>query len=200
MKSTGQLSQAGCGPIVSEQLAGILNDACQGVHLVNINQEEKMTITVVISTWQVPFDQTVQEIVQFGGDTATQDALAFINTQSAKWWAEHEGNRYIAENGGHGGYEPIAELGYNMARYELWGGESGFHAMLGQDSYERLHEEHYAREFDDKGKVRPGYLINAYVAGHKPGKMTEAEAEQYRQQQAEGMAAIESKFGDHTKQ
>lgn len=162
-------------------------------------------ITVVISTWQVPFDQIVRDVVQFGGDTAAKDALDFINAKSAAWWAEHEGDRSVAERAEYGtpeswggtGYEPIAELGYDQARYELWGGEAGFHAMIDHASYARLCEEHYAREFDAKGLTRPGYLINAYVAGHKPDGMTEAEAEQYERQQAEGLAAIEAYQNPH---
>ncbi len=165
-------------------------------------------ITVVISTWQVPFDQVVQSVTTYGGDRAATSALQFINDQSRLWWAQHEGDRSIAErkkddvalNGtreswGGDGYEPIEELGYNMARYELWGGESGFHAMIDEASYARLHEEHYKREFDDKGVTRPGYLINAYVAGAKPGEpMTEAEAKKYAREQAEGIAKVQAAY------
>jgi hypothetical protein len=162
-----------------------------------------MPITVVITTWQVPFDQVVQETIVFWGDDAAKKATDHINAESLKWRVEHESDRSVLEGqtAGYGtseswgaGYEPIDELGYNTARYELWGGESGFHAMIDQASYARLHEEHYAREYDAKGIMRPGYLINAYVAGHKPGEMTEAEAEKYAREQAAGIAEIEAAF------
>ncbi len=160
-------------------------------------------ITVVISTWRVPFDQTVQSVTTFGGENAAKQSLDFINEQSAKWWADNDGDRSVAEghkyidNHGEGGsYAPITELGYEMARYDLWGGESGFHAMIDEASYARLHEAHYKREFDDKGVTRPGYLINAYVAGHKPGEpMTEAEAEKYAKAQTEGIAKVRAVYG-----
>ena len=148
-------------------------------------------ITVVISTWQVPFDQVVQGIHHFVDPKA---ALDFINEQSANWWAEQEGNRSVAEGHTDSGYEPVAELGYNHARYELWGGEAGFHAMIDNESYARLHEERYKREYDDKGLTRPGYLINAYVADKKPGGVTEAEGEKYAREQAKGIAEIEATY------
>lgn len=161
-------------------------------------------ITVVISTWQAPFDQVVQGVHQFGGDNAAQRALDFINEQSAAWWAANDGDRSVTagyldtnDHGEGGTYAPITELGYNHARYELWGGEAGFHALLDQASYARLCEEHYVREFDNKGVSRPGYLINAYLAGHKSDGITEAEAEKYAREQAEGLAAIEAFTNKH---
>lgn len=156
-----------------------------------------MVITVVISTWQVPFDQVVKCVHTFAGTNAAKQALDLINEESAKWWAENDGDRSVAEGhtdpnraGETEGYEPITELGYNHARYELWGGEAGFHAMLDETSYAQLCEEHYVREYDAKGKTRPGYLINSYISGHKPGGMTEEEAEKYKKEQAEGLAAL----------
>src|SRR5712672_1112201 len=92
-------------------------------------QEEKMTnkITVVITTWQVPFDQIVKGVFQFDD---VQTATPFINAASLKWWNENHGDR------GGEPYEPINILGYDIARYELWDGEIGFHAMLDEASAE----------------------------------------------------------------
>jgi hypothetical protein len=149
-------------------------------------------ITVIITTWQVPFDQVVHGTYQFSTDAA---ALRFINETSAQWWNAHDGDRSVREGHTEQPYEPIAELGYNVARYELWGGESGFHAMLDEGSYARLHEAHYAREYDAKGEERPGYLINAYVAGAKPGGTTTDEQAKYETAQRKGFAAIRKAFG-----
>lgn len=149
-------------------------------------------ITVVITTWQVPFDQTVKAVMTFTGEG---EALAYVNQQSAQWWADIDGARSMLECGDDDNdwpYEPITELGYDAAHYHAWGGECGFHAMLDDVSYAKLHEAHYAREFDAQGLERPGYLLNAYVAGGKPGGITEAEAEKYSDAQARGMAAIEA--------
>jgi hypothetical protein len=125
-------------------------------------------ITVVITTWQVPFDQVVRAIKQFDD---RQSAIDFINAESRKWWDENDGLGSI-EAGIEAGekdrlwetqaYEPIKELGYDHARYELWGGESGFHAMVDHETYAKCHDDHYA------GKPLPGYLMGAYLAGHKP--------------------------------
>ncbi len=166
-----------------------------------------MTITVVISTWSVPFDQVVNEIKTFTGEKANSEALAFINASSKTWWDENGGDRWVEETKADGkspkawtgdsidGYEPINELGYDTAEYNIWGGEQGFHAMLDQDSYAKLHEAHYKQL-----GFTPGYLINAYAAGQKPGGSSAAEIEDYKKQQAEGIAAIESTYGKPTKQ
>lgn len=159
-----------------------------------------MSITVIITTWQVPFDQQVREIKTFSGEKANSEALEFINQQAAQWWDDNEGDRWEAEARAEGekpessdwAYQPIKELGYDTAHYEIWGGENGFHAMLDETSYAKLHEAHYKREYDDKGLTRPGYLINAYVSGAKPGGTTEAEAEQYEREQAAGMDELQS--------
>lgn len=119
-----------------------------------------MKIQVAITTWLVPFDQTIQEIRSFDND---KDALDFINEQARLWWDMAEGDRSVAEMGGEP-FEPVKELGYDHARYEVWGGEQGFHAMLDQDTYTRLHNDHYQREFTSKGRPLPGYLQNAYQA------------------------------------
>ncbi len=110
-------------------------------------------ITIVITTWQVPFDQMVKGVFEFDD---VQAATSFINDASHKWWDENHGER------GNAPYKPITELGYDMAHYELWGGETGFHAMLDDASAWRLHNAHYKLEFDDKGIKRPGYLRVAY--------------------------------------
>jgi len=154
-----------------------------------------MKITVVITTWQVPFAQVVVAQSQF---TTPQAATDFVNQHAAKWWADVEGERCLAEGDTDNDwpYEPVTELGYTEMRFEAWGGESGFQAMLDAESAAALLEAHYKREFDAKGLTRPGYLINAYVAGHKPGGMTEAEADKYQREQAEGLAALDEWF-DH---
>lgn len=149
-----------------------------------------MKITAVITTWQVPFDQVVIAQSQF---TTIKAATDFINQLSTKWWRENEGSRSLRECGGDA-YVPITELGYDVARYELWGGESGFHAMIDIESAALLHEAHYVREFDVKGLERPGYLINAYVAGHKPGGMTNAEKAKFEKAQSKGIAALHAYF------
>lgn len=160
-----------------------------------------MPITVVISTWCVPFDQVVREIKVFSEEYSEVAILSYINAESRKWWDENDGDRFIREvtntdeTRGQGPYEPITELGYNHARYELWGGEQGFHAMLDSVSYARLHEEHYKRECDDKGRTRPGYLINAYVADRKPGGVSEEEKAKYEREQRIGFAALEMHYG-----
>lgn len=141
-------------------------------------------IIIVITTWQVPFEQMVQKI---HSETNEQEALNFINTESKKWWDANEGDRCVEneldENGhSYSPYEPIKELGYDQARYELWGGESGFHAMLDNESWWRLHEAHYKHEYDDKGLKRPGYLRVAM------GEDVSAE-----------IAEIEAVYGDHSK-
>ena len=156
----------------------------------------KKPITVVITTWQVPYDQIIVAQSQF---TTTEAAVEFINQRSAQWWKEKEGQRCIKEHPETDPYQPIEELGYDMACYRLWGGESGFHAMLDADSAAMLHEAYYKRECDDKGLPRPGYLINTYVAGQKPGGMTEDEAAKYAEAQAKGMAAIENAYGKPVK-
>lgn len=129
-----------------------------------------MFITVAITTWCVPFDQTIKEIRTFGGDSAAEAARQFINAESRKWWDENEGERCLAEKLPHGGcepYEPIAELAYNHPRYELWGGEQGFHAMIDASSYAKLTNEHYAKRVAE-GHPVPGYLVNTQIAGHWP--------------------------------
>ena len=123
-------------------------------------------ITVVISDWCVPYDQVVREIKAFED---AESAVAYINAASLKWWNENDGDRYVEENKvDFPVYEPIKELGYDEAHYELWDGEQGFHAMIDNESYARLHEEHYKRECDDKGLKRPGYIRTSYLAGHQP--------------------------------
>lgn len=112
-------------------------------------------ITVVITTWQVPFDQMVKGVFEFDD---VQAATSFINDASSKWWKKHHGDRSVKEGHTAEFYKPIAELGYDIPRYELWGGETAFHAMLDEASAWRLHEAHYKREYDDKGISRPGYL------------------------------------------
>ena len=118
-----------------------------------------MTITVVVTTWQVPFAQAVKEVFHTDDDA---EALKFINDAAHKWWHDHHGDQDISEDGGE--FKPIKELGYDWGKWELWGGEAGFHAMLDEVTENRLHEEHYKREYDDNGKQRPGYLQNAYLA------------------------------------
>lgn len=145
-----------------------------------------MKITVAVTTWRAPFDQIVQGVHSF---SSAVDAKAFINEESKKWWDKNDGLRSIAEVGGDQ-WEPIGELGYDSARYELWDGEVGFHAMIDAESYATLHEEHYKREYDDKGEVRPGYLVNAYVAGDKPGSISQDETDKYTRQQQEGLDAL----------
>jgi hypothetical protein len=161
-----------------------------------------MPITVLITTWRVPFDQVVSEIKTFD-DNDVEGARLYINVASSLWWDENEGPRWVAECRAQDveveDHVPIKELGYDMARYEIGDGEAGFHAMIDEGTYWRLHEAHYKREYDDQGLTRPGYLINTYVAGENP-EITDAEREKYAQQQAEGMAAIESHYGGHTKQ
>ena len=115
-------------------------------------------IKVVITTHTVPFDQIVEGIFEF--DDATK-AVEFINKTSAKWWKENDGDRAVKQ-GNAEEYQPITELGYDSAQWELWDGEMLFHAMIDKISYWRLHNEHYKREFDDKGIERPGYLRVAY--------------------------------------
>ena len=123
-------------------------------------------VTVIVTTWLVPFGQIVKAVKQFDNDA---DALTFINDEAKKWWDEFDGDRCVAENVGAqrqwedcDKFEPIRILGYDTPYYTLWGSENGFHAMLDEESYWRLHEEHYKREYDDKGISRPGYLRNAY--------------------------------------
>lgn len=165
-----------------------------------------MKITVVITTWQVPFDQVVRGIRQFDDP---ETAKAFINKESKKWWDENAGERYVEEGypetdkikGEHPSstekpipepYKPITELGYEWARYEIWGGETGFHAILDAKSTAMLHEDHYKREYDDKGITRPGYLLNCYVAEGPEGEHvgSEAKHEEYVRQQTAGMKAL----------
>ena len=112
---------------------------------------------VIITTWCVPFDQVVNAVRGFD-DAAS--AVAFINAASAKWWHENEGDRCIAEYPETEPYQPIVELGYDIAKYELWGGEQGFHAMLDATSAQRLFEAHYASQ------PKPGYLRAAEMASH----------------------------------
>jgi len=117
-----------------------------------------MTITVVIATYQVPFSKVVKAIKTFENDA---DALAYINAESAKWYEENEGERYLREmpdDDNDFPYAPITELGYDVAEFHLWGGEQGFEAILDEASQHRLHEAYYKREYDDKGMKRPGYL------------------------------------------
>jgi hypothetical protein len=124
-----------------------------------------MTVTVAITTYQVPFDPVLIEVQTFESDS---DAVAFINDHAEKWFIEHEGARCLVEMANdehwHGEpYTPITSL-FDHVRLDLWGGESGFEAVIDKASYWRLHEAHYKSEYDDKGKARPGYLLNAYAA------------------------------------
>ena len=144
-------------------------------------------IIIAITTWQVPFEQTVQKIHSV---TSEKEAVDFINAESKKWWNANEGDRWVEQSMLEDiqdvthciPYQPIEELGYEHARYELWGGEVGFHAMLDNESWWRLHEAHYKREFDDKGLKRPGYLRVAM------GEDVSTE-----------IAEIEAVYGDHSK-
>lgn len=111
-------------------------------------------IKVIITTYQVPYDSIVESVTEF---EFSDDARKFINAASSAWWMKHHGNKSAVQFN-HGDYEPIDELGYDIAFYELWDGENTFHAMLDQASFWRLHNEYYQREFDDKGLKRPGYL------------------------------------------
>lgn len=139
-------------------------------------------ITVYITTWHVPFAQTVQAVATFKTEA---EAVTFINAEATKFWAENDGDRSVAE--GHtdeGMWSPVTELGYDNTRIELWGGESGFDAMLDAATYARLHNAHYA------GKPLPGYLINAYAAGHKPGGSTPDEIADYDAKARDGLATV----------
>ena len=118
-----------------------------------------MKITVFITTWCVPFDQVVDQVHTF---KTQAKAVAFINAASKKWWRDNDGARCIREYPDTEAYEPITELGYDSARYELWQGEQLFHAMLDHASYAALNEVHYA------GKPLPGYLLTAKITGHWP--------------------------------
>lgn len=155
-------------------------------------------ITVVITTWHVPFDQVLNGVHHF--DHTPQgiaDATALIDAESLKWWLSVEGDRSVDETGDKHNErrEPLGELGYNHARYTAWGGEAGFQAMIDAESYGLLHEAHYA------GKPLPGYLVNSYLAGRKPGApLTDIERAELEQQQAMGFAAIEAYYSKHTKQ
>lgn len=155
-----------------------------------------MTITVVITTWQVPFAQVVRDIKQF---EIPADAMSFINDASKEWYDEHNGaksNLEITDNDFP--YTPIKELGYDNAQYHLWGGECGFHAMLDVQSAAILHEAYYKKRFDDQGLTRPGYLINCYVAEGPDGEhaIGEAKHEEYVRQQAAGIAEIEAAYSN----
>lgn len=152
-----------------------------------------MTITVVISTWQIPFDQVVRDIRQFD---STEEATTFINACSKQWWDACEGDRCVVEFPDEvEAYEPITELGYDHARYEICG-EKGFQAMLDGESAAALHEAYYKKKYDDQGLARPGYLINCYVAEGPDGEHvgSEAKHEEYLRQQTAGMAAIEAAY------
>lgn len=146
-----------------------------------------MKITVTLTEWQVPFDQVV-----IGQQTFTdiQAATDYINEAAATWWRENEGDQAVA--GGDGSddwpYSPITELGYNTARFELYG-EQGFHAMLDAESYGALCKAHYER----KGAV-PGFMVNAML-GSDVVPLTEPEREALERQQSEGLAAIEAHYG-----
>jgi hypothetical protein len=124
-----------------------------------------MKIKVIITDWQVPFDQVVRDIRTFDTEVA---AVAFINAESLKWWQANEGDRCVAEMPNTEPYQPIVELGYQSAQYELWGGEQGFHAMLTHSTYAKLNAAHYKREFTDKGQPLPGYLQVAKLSGNWP--------------------------------
>lgn len=125
----------------------------------------KRQITVVISDWCVPFDQVVRHIRKF---TTEAEAAAFINAESLKWWQANNGDRCRLEMPETEPYLPITELGYDHARYELWGGEQGFHALLDHITYAGLYETHNKREYAAKGLPLPGYLQVAELSGHKP--------------------------------
>lgn len=116
-------------------------------------------ITVVITTYTVPFAKVVKSIVTFGGDDAVKTATAFINEEAAKWLNETIGGRNPSEAMMEAwSYDPITELGYDRAEYQLWEGEVGFEAILDEASQKALHDAHYKREFTDKGLPLPGYL------------------------------------------
>lgn len=72
------------------------------------------------------------------------------------------------------GYSPIQELGFDAAHYKLWGGENGFSAILDKATNKRLHDQHYKREFTDKGIPLPGYLRIA-MGGDVSQEMAELE-------------------------
>ena len=121
-------------------------------------------ITVVITEWFVPFNQTVTAIRRCKTD---KEALSFINKSARKWFNAHEGKRAVKEKAGEA-FKPIKELGYDEASWELWDGEEGFHAFLDSKTEARLHHAHYKREFTDKGEELPGYLQTAYLFGNRP--------------------------------
>lgn len=122
-------------------------------------------ITVVVTDWAVPFDQVVRGVHQFDNEAST---VAFINAASLAWWQANNGDKCRAEYPDTEPYEPITELGYENARYELWGGEAGWHAMLDHATYAALNEAHYKRNYTDKGLDLPGYLIAAKAQGNWP--------------------------------
>lgn len=140
-----------------------------------------MKITVAIMTFQVPFANVIDEIVTFDGDNAEQEALNFINEKSKKWYDDCDGDRdnEIKE------YYKYSELTkddlINNIYFELWGGENSFRACIDSLSWQQIHENYYKRKFDDQGKQRPGYLLNAYEA---EGEITD-EQKEYKEKELE---------------
>ena len=116
-------------------------------------------ITVVIVTYQVPLTKVVKSIASFSGDNAVKNATDFINEEATKWLKETigGGNPNAAKMEDYS-YDPITELGYDVAEYQLWEGECGFEAILDEVSQKALDAAHYKREFTDKGLPLPGYL------------------------------------------
>jgi hypothetical protein len=157
-----------------------------------------MKITVTITAWHVPFDQMVIDQATFDGVDAEQCALVFINDASKAWWDATDGDRCVLEMANEPvynrpePYQPISEVGYDPARYVLWGGESGFHAMIDKASYAALHEAHYKREYDDKGHQRPGYLLNAYAGDNPVGQTLTSEQADYCNDQLSKIALMGS--------
>lgn len=143
-----------------------------------------MKTTVFITTWVVPFAHVVKAVQQFESDA---DAVRFINQEAAKWWAENEGDRCVAE-GSNDGHELLAADTVLEACVTtmLWGGEVGFVPMVMAEEYAAMHQASYAQ----KGQPLPGYLINAYAAGHKPGGYEPDEQEEYQRQSEEGIKTV----------
>ena len=155
-------------------------------------------ITVVITTWVIPFEQVVRDIQKFETPGA---ALDFINAKGKEWWDENNGDQYITENPDCEDtipYEPIAILGYDTPKYNI-AGEREFHALLDAESEAELHEAYYKVKYDDKGLTRPGYLINCYVAEGPDGEHVSGPGkyEEYYRQQQDGMQKLYAYHNPH---
>lgn len=158
---------------------------------------DHMKITMVLTSWVVPYSSVVNSIDTFEGENAEAQAVAHYNTALAKWWQQNNGDACAATGEKNGltleavEFEPIESLrALPACPVMLWGGEHGFQAFIDAESYALLDEAYYKREYDDQGLTRPGYLINSYVAGYKPGGVTEAEKAKYERQQQQGFEAL----------